>query len=305
MDVVKVFGNSSSSAPHAPACERVAVGGIQLHMYGLPKASSADAPLIPVRVMFVLHWRAGDAEKIRPMCEAIAALSTPATHIIAVTFDMRNHGTRLVESKANYSWREPTPDGRIERNMEHAYEMYAVQYGSAKDVSFLIDVLPPFLQARGLVAERWGVAGISLGAHAALIAVANEERLDVAVSIVGCADYETLMTGRYERLQQHEKTVPPFSVLFPSSMRAMLQQVDPVHRVAQHPLSAKLLFLAGGEDKLVPVQCSQKFFDVVHEQYKQRDMADRVRCVVDPPATHECSQLMAQECMQWIGRWWL
>ncbi|RKO85754.1 hypothetical protein BDK51DRAFT_12708, partial [Blyttiomyces helicus] len=82
--------------------------------------------------------------------------------LLAVTFSQRNHGPRLVATDSNSSWKEGNPN--------HAIDMWGIQYGTARDVSYLVDVLEAFLSIR---VRAWGVVGKSLGGHATLLALAN------------------------------------------------------------------------------------------------------------------------------------
>jgi hypothetical protein len=56
--------------------------------------------------------------------------------MIALSFDQRNHGHRLVDAKKNGAW--------AEGNISHSSDMFSVQYGTACDASFLVDVFPAF-----------------------------------------------------------------------------------------------------------------------------------------------------------------
>ncbi len=59
---------------------------------------------------------------------------------------------------------------------------FSLKFLKKKDISYLIDVLPHTL---GIKFTDWGVCGVSLGAHTTLLAMANDPRLKVGVSIIG------------------------------------------------------------------------------------------------------------------------
>ncbi len=49
--------------------------------------------------------------------------------------------------------------------------MYSMMLGNVYDIKLLIDMLPMYIKLKGDVS--FGVAGLSLGAHSALLTVAN------------------------------------------------------------------------------------------------------------------------------------
>jgi len=75
--------------------------------------------------------------------------------------------------------------------------LFAIQTGTARDVSFLIDFLPAYLypQAERKVVD-WGIIGISLGGHSAWIVLNEEPRVTLGIPIIGCPDYLGLMEAR-------------------------------------------------------------------------------------------------------------
>lgn len=145
------------------------VGGLPVNIYSKVDSAAGTQPVVG---FFLLHGRHGSAEKIDPIARTVVeqALSTTSIQkrdLVVVTFDQRNHGHRLTDPKANDGWGHTDTD---ERNNRHALDMYAIQTGTARDVSFLIDFLPSFLypnDERTII--EWGVAGISLGGHSTWI----------------------------------------------------------------------------------------------------------------------------------------
>jgi len=154
-----------------------------------------------------------------PVCEALAA----RPHLISIAFDQRNHGIRLLEAARNGGWENPT----------HVNDMFSTQYGTSRDVSFLMDLLPSFI---GFKPRSYGVVGVSLGGHVALLTLGLDRRVAFAVSIIGCGDYQALMTRRAAANagNDEEKDVmardPTLKGRLSSQLRDLLTQVDPVHR---------------------------------------------------------------------------
>lgn len=170
------------------------IAGILTHVLGL---AELPTPCDSVSVLWLLHPRLQQAESMLPIGSlcintwnrrrgGARASTSASTHgLLAVAFDQRNHGTRLVDAAANGSWR----DG----NERHAQDMFSVFHGTAADVSLLIDHLGSYVfEARATphppIAQNL-VLGISLGGHAAWQVLFAEPRVEAAVVIIGCPDY--------------------------------------------------------------------------------------------------------------------
>jgi pimeloyl-ACP methyl ester carboxylesterase len=168
------------------------IAGILTHVLGL---AELPTPCTSVSVLWLLHPRLQQADCMLPL--GSLCINTwnrrqqqrgagASTHgLLAVTFDQRNHGTRLVDAAANGSWR----DG----NERHAQDMFSVFHGTAVDVGLLIDHLGSYVfEDRAAphppIAQNL-VLGISLGGHAAWQVLFAEPRVEAAVVIIGCPDY--------------------------------------------------------------------------------------------------------------------
>ncbi len=105
--------------------------------------------------------------------------------LIGVSFDQRNHGTRLVDPVSNGAWREG--------NERHAQDMFGCYNGTAVDVSLLIDHIGSYIfegmQAPFPALERNVVMGVSLGGHAGWQLLFAESRVEAVAVVIGCPDY--------------------------------------------------------------------------------------------------------------------
>lgn len=99
--------------------------------------------------------------------------------LLALAFDLPNHGTRMVNVAGNLSWDEG--------NENHALDMIGMVKGAKQDLAILMDLIEGYL-GRGRV-ERHMALGWSLGGHSVWQAWFDEERLDAAVVVVGCPDF--------------------------------------------------------------------------------------------------------------------
>lgn len=109
------------------------IAGIPTTVYGL---SSLSADTQSLSCLWLLHPRGGSHEAMRPLAALCithwnarrASEQSPrarGTGLIAVTFDQRNHGGRLVDEHANDTWRAG--------NRRHAQDMFGVYRKPIKD----------------------------------------------------------------------------------------------------------------------------------------------------------------------------
>lgn len=172
--------------PPAPEISKTTVpmAGLLVDIYGLEELPPALTS--PVSCLWLLHPRT----RTRARMEDIAKRTLAAWHshpvsakrgLVALAFDMPNHGSRLVSEQANRAWDED--DG----NEQHALDMMGIIKGGKSDMAALMDLVAGYLgrdNVDGHVCLGW-----SLGGHSAWQAWFGEERIDAAVVVVGCPDY--------------------------------------------------------------------------------------------------------------------
>lgn len=250
--------------------------------------------------------------------------------LICIAMDQRNHGSRMVDDRANVSWKQGNPT--------HGPDMFNLYSGTASDVSHLLDHIPSYLPFP--ISEQL-CAGISLGGHATWILLANEPRIRGAIIVIGCPDYVRLMTDRAYRSKLPSAVdnngQPDFrkflgSPDFPPPLLEALEQRDPagiflgeldtvtgddhLHIPSEseqrrlRPLMTrlagkKIICLSGGKDRLVPYKQGQPFI-----QWLQRAV-DResgwfntdgieIEDIVDEHARHEFSGSMRKDAERWL-----
>ncbi|KAH6584761.1 hypothetical protein BASA60_000822, partial [Batrachochytrium salamandrivorans] len=265
-------------------------------------------------VLFLLHGR---KEPLKRYIEHARVLVTAAStntgttsddgktlELVVVLFEQRNHGSRLVNAIGNDTW--------ITGNPSHATDMWSIQYGTSKDVSFLIDVLQMHLPYLNIC--RWGMAGVSLGGHSTLLAVVHaalmdafslttsEPRLDVAIAIIGCADYAAMILPR---AVTSGLPIPPISYdHIPQSLLDTLKRLDPINNI-KNLGHQKLLILSGGLDTMVPASANAVFVKLAREHYSQQGNQTYFDERIDPVAEHSFSPWMMTQTQTWIQQWLL
>ena len=104
------------------------------------------------------------------LCSLNNSRKNSERHLLVITFDSSNHGSRLQHKIANHAWVE----GK-HRNPNHALDMWSAVDSTSNTVSELIDVLDHYLfgpQAEH-VTQVYGVIGFSMGGHSSFLAAAN------------------------------------------------------------------------------------------------------------------------------------
>lgn len=126
-DPLKTLDTASPRSDPPPSVSKKSypVAGILTTVYGLgelpPQASD-------VACLWLLHPRLATQERMTGIAQSAIAdwnrrirdgsYTGPAKGLIAVSFDQRNHGTRLVDPLGNEAWRQGNP--------RHAQDMFSV-----------------------------------------------------------------------------------------------------------------------------------------------------------------------------------
>ncbi|CRG83284.1 hypothetical protein PISL3812_00635 [Talaromyces islandicus] len=207
----------------------VHIAGILTTVFGLDELPDGTSEVV---VLWLMHPRLDTKEDMAGVATTIVDHwnRTPANKrrgLIAVAFDARNHGTRLVDALSNETWRTG--------NEKHAQDMFSVYTSTARDVSLLIDYLPGYIfpTAERTISTHF-VLGVSLGGHAAWNCLVHEPRITAGVVVVGMPDYVNLMTdrARLSKLSSWTKSDPPGanflgSQHFPASLLETVSKYDP------------------------------------------------------------------------------
>lgn len=250
-----VYTTRGLPPPPAVSVATMAMAGLLVDVYGLDELP-ADAAA-PVTCLWLLHartrTRARMADVARRAVAAWNAAPRPAARgLVALAFDLPNHGSRLVSARANAAWDAG--------NARHAVDLAALVRGAAADVSLLVDLAPAYLDV-GARVDAHVALGWSLGGHAAWQAVVAEPRLDAAVVVVGCPDLLGERARRRRRRRHRaELTGPAAGLMLDRAMRAGFVGAEAavggrlfpdalVDALAAHDVRAVLL---GGRDGAVP-----------------------------------------------------
>ncbi|KAE9964100.1 hypothetical protein BLS_008648 [Venturia inaequalis] len=306
------------------------IAGILTTVYGL---SELPANCSELSCLWLLHPRLQTQASMAPLAaQSIhnwnSRRAKSGKGLIAISFDQRNHGSRLVDAMANQAWRQG--------NERHAQDMFSCYQGTSQDCSLLLTHLPSYLPQSLPQSKEHLVLGISLGGHAAWHCLLAEQRITAGVVIIGCPDYQRLMLQRAEKSKR--KTVAAGflgSADFPAALIAAVDDFDPAgiflpkelkgpnvvgagiasvvpsssvqastaSLLSEKLQNKKILLQSGGADKLVPYTCGETFLRFLKTAagswWKNNGLVldDRVYEGVG----HETTPQMAKEAVEWIG----
>ncbi|KAI5475082.1 hypothetical protein MNV49_001958 [Pseudohyphozyma bogoriensis] len=277
------------------------VGGLKAVVHGdlHPPSPSPHG----LAVLFLLHGRFGKQDEPRLwrfadslLSAAEAAREKGGKDLLVVTTDHRNHGERTVDKERNKGWKEGEGEQQEFDNESHAVDMYSVQTGTARDVTFLIDFLPATIFPKG---ERqvtdWFMAGISLGGHSTWLAMAHDPRITLGIPIISSPSVATLLTHRATTLPSSLSSKLP-SPPFPTTLSTLISSYDPINVPRSVWKGRKILVLCGKDDKLVPFVEGglDKFVNELKE-----DGVD-VECVVEDGVGHKLSKAMVERSCAFV-----
>ncbi|KAM0333373.1 hypothetical protein ACHAQA_002034 [Verticillium albo-atrum] len=271
------------------------MAGLPCDVYGLEEVASL--PTSALSCLWLHHPRTRRKEDMGDFAKRIVSDwhqrrkdSRSGRGLVAVVFDQRNHGGRLVEERANNAWKKG--------NATHAIDMAGAITGMVSDTTGLIDLVDGYVghELGRIKGEEWDaeidqhlLLGVSLGGHSAWQALFNEPRIKAAVVIIGCPDFMALMTNRAKNAQLASYTADDKGASFlgskdfPKDLVRACSKHDPkailfgTGTIPKKPSQEeqqrlkpllddrikgkKFLVCSGGDDKLVPYSQSKRFLE--------------------------------------------
>ncbi|ORZ23594.1 hypothetical protein BCR42DRAFT_318327 [Absidia repens] len=150
------------------------VNGLEISVYGLTEYKKLNEGS-PAAVMFAMHGRTNNKTQMEAVSQVLCSLNGRKggqqlqRHLLVVTFDHLNHGSRLVDKTRNLGWTKGKNN-----NPTNGIDQWSMMSAAAQTVSALIDVLEYYLFGpHQQPVEVWGCLGFSMGAHASYITAAN------------------------------------------------------------------------------------------------------------------------------------
>ncbi|KAF2654315.1 hypothetical protein K491DRAFT_693960 [Lophiostoma macrostomum CBS 122681] len=325
----------SASTP-AVSAQTITIAGILVTIHGLTELPPSTTS---VACLWLLHPRLQTQATMTPIATQVlrawharSSNPSPSTKgLIALSFDQRNHGTRLVDPLHNEAWRQGNP--------RHAPDMFSSFHGTATDTSHLISHLSSYiLHTRSAPPITQHLClGVSLGGHAAWHCVLSDPRISAAVVVIGCPDYTRLLTdrARFSKRDSYTESTPPGATFlgsqdFPQGLVDAVAQYDPAglllpgsfdpaapEGLVPEPGKAKIdrmrvlirerlhgkqiLNLYGKSDKLVPYAAGEPFLKKFKEVLAEDPSLNvEFEDVGYKGVGHKFDSAMAEKATAWI-----
>eukprot|EP00835_Amoeboradix_gromovi_P000778 NODE_29_length_33183_cov_0.333666.p12 type:complete len:242 gc:universal NODE_29_length_33183_cov_0.333666:20327-21052(+) len=221
--------------------ETISISGIEIDVFCKSKTQEASIG------MFLLHGRTRNKKDLEFLAKGIVECNS----ILVFSFDLRNHGSRLVNTLQNEDW--------VGGNPNHHLDMWSILMGTVEDCVLLMNLLPIY----GYKIGAWGICGVSLGGHASLILAGCDKRVKYAISLIGCIDFLGLMEGR-----------KPNEIEFSSSYISLTSKHNAVNNLREN--KANILMLNGAQDELVPGSVNKNHFTIPNLTYKEFDVGHKI-----------------------------
>lgn len=273
------------------------IGGVRTYVYGLEQLKSLEAYSGDVAVLYMFHGRT-DTHKLTEACAyyILSQLEKFSIPLLCVTFDMRNHGERVVDVTRNQSWSQG--------NTTHGMDMASIIDGSVQDAVMIMNYLPSYVPGYTF---RNFATGISMGGHSCYrIAISAPDKFEGIIPILGCPDLTSLLLNRLlsrkAECQFYEKNYSELGMKadqlekWPKSFHAYLSSQD--REVADNlPLHIKVFALFGKEDKLVPVEFSKAALKTFEKDGNQ------VQIYTEPGTGHNTTEPMLNLVIDSLAKW--
>ncbi|PSN72253.1 hypothetical protein BS50DRAFT_247227 [Corynespora cassiicola Philippines] len=329
-----LHGTHSSADPSA-SVQTFTIAGLLVDVHGL---SELPPSVSSVACLWLLHPRLQKKETMAPIAAQVVSTWNARIKegragknpkgLIAVSFDQRNHGSRLVDKLHNEAWRQGNP--------RHAQDMFSCYNGTTKDTSQLIDHIESYIftSPSGPKITQNFVLGVSLGGHASWQCVLSDPRITAAVVGIGCPDYTRLMTNRarLSKLETYTSSSPPGATFlgsadFPKALQDAIAQYDPTglllpgqfHPTSPDPELSKdkldrmklllrerlngkqILNLSGRDDKLVPYAAGEPFLKIFKQALQEEPSLDiGFEDVLFDGVGHAFPKAMSSKATDWI-----
>ncbi|KAK3491390.1 hypothetical protein B0T13DRAFT_422479 [Neurospora crassa] len=337
--------SSDGLPPVSPiSLKTIPMAGLLVDVYGLDEL---PASVSRVSCLWLHHQRTRNKDHMREIAarcvgawnESTGSEKKKERGLIALAYDQRNHGTRLVHDPANGAWREG--------NKTHAQDMLGGIVGMVGDQTVLLDVVESYLfhdsgeeegQQRKVIDHHLAL-GISLGGHSVWQLMFADPRVRAGVAVIGCPDFMNLITdrARLSKLTTYSADTGAATFLgskdFPPSLVTAACKTDPKgilfgtspipsstsspgspspstvdederqrRQILLERLQGKQFLLCNGaEDKLVPPRCGEAFTRWFKEA---ADKYKEARISVDERTYagvgHTFSVGMVKDAVEWV-----
>ncbi|KAH8703500.1 Alpha/Beta hydrolase protein [Talaromyces proteolyticus] len=293
-----------AGTPHSSRTELI-IGGLRTYVYGIEEIEKAGYQ--DVAVLYLAHGRTRTYRDMEMTAYEILhqyrnTQGQKKAGLIAVAFDMRNHGERVVTPKSNQAW--------TNGNVTHAQDMIGAVSGSAQDIELLINYLPTYLPQFDKFYNV--VSGVSLGGHTSWrVGTDANSKLQGLAIVIGSPNLTGLLLSRLG-VKIGELSVPedelytvPYDKLspvlteeqrrrWPRALSELIAELDR-NTAEKFPRNVPTYILNGKLDPLVPDRFTKAWVA------KRRDEGyANIDYFVQENTGHTCTDVMVDNIAQWL-----
>jgi pimeloyl-ACP methyl ester carboxylesterase len=284
------------------------VCNLQVHVYGLDRIKTKSPDNLTI--VTVLHPRGYDWRHSEIVSHELLHYYYShggSQNVIAVGFDLWNHGSRRTDKDRNLDW--------MNGNKSHAQDLLTMIQGSAQDASLVMDVLPAYLPfcvvGKGI---RHVVTGASLGGHTCwrVAQIRGKAKLHAMAPMIA-TPYLSLMLLRRLKYQVpgdngaavHLSASHDHHMVSARNARSKLgKEAQKYWPESLHELALSLdslnvedgikVFILNGEnDPSIPPKYSEQFYE------RNKGNKD-IKLFVQPNTVHSCTPEMLDRIGQWL-----
>lgn len=112
--------------------------------------------------------------------------------------------------------------------------------------------------------ESIGIAGASMGGFISLAAIPLHKEIKAAMVVAGAAEWETFF--RETNLFDLSGWKKDLRNQIDKKVQELLEKYEPIRHLNKYPPTS-ILFFHGAEDKMVPINCVEKFYEKIKSLY--------------------------------------
>lgn len=298
------------------------IGGVTTYVYNSEAIApyvhslgpNPDLESIQLNFLYLVHHRSGNYEYTEATgVKILENLKQDASiPLIPVTFDIRNHGARMVDQSKNSTWRSG--------NKTHGLDMLSCIQGTIYDLKMIMDFLPDYLnldsllagplREKGLKYKYFNIlSGYSVGAHV-VIRFANQypQLVSIINPNVGCSDLTSLLVTRLKGSKDYSKKLFYCSYdeldlteeqkeKYPESFHELISNQD-LDIMENFPFrSIKMFATFYREDPVVPPQITKLWTDM----YLNSNGSSAV--YYEEGAIHDITEKMVIQFTTWLSQY--
>lgn len=254
-------------------------------MIVVEKMNIADIPLLHI----VDH---SIKDKKTPLVIYVHGFMSAKEHNLHYAYYLAEKGIRVVLPEALYHGERSNEYNKKELSFRF-WKIVVNEIGE-------INTIKEHFEKHGLVDnQRIGLAGHSMGGITTLGALTQYDWIKVAVSLMGCPSYTTLLKSQLSDLQKSGVELPlseteideQFSLLKPYDLSLHQEKLQ----------NRPLLFWHGERDEVVPFAPAYQFYQDIIPMYEKTP--ERLKFIVDPLADHKVSREGVMALVEWFARY--